>query len=177
MKRMPRTLLAAALALIPAAPIHAQRRLVELPPGTPIRVAAPEVVPARLEGALAGIRSDSLFVAGAADTVGVPLRAVRSLEARIKHTHAATGGRLGLALGGAIGFAVGKGVSCSPGEYICAEQFGPVLLYSALGGFAGLVVGGQIGKYEWQPVTLEGVRLSVFPLAPRGVAVALRFGK
>jgi len=99
------------------------------------------LVPSRLEGALAGIRSDSVFIAGATDTVGVPLGAVRWLEARARRTHAATGGRLGLTLGGAIGFGVGKGVSCSAGERICAEQFAPVLLDAALGGFARLVMG------------------------------------
>jgi hypothetical protein len=170
-------LLVGAVALIPTEPIRAQRRLVELPPGVPIRVTARDVVSPPIEGALVGVRSDSVFVVRLADTIGVPLRGVGSVEARIKRTHAKTGARVGLALGMLIGFAVAKSDSspCARDQFLCGELFAPMLLGAGLGGVAGLVVGSQFGRYEWQQVTIEGLRLSTFPLAPRSVAVGLVF--
>jgi hypothetical protein len=172
-------LLVVLIALSSPAPGHAQNRLIELRPGTRIRVHLRDSLSAPIEGTMLDIRGETLFLSRLGDTTSAPLRDVYNVEAQIRQNNEKQGARIGLALGALAGFVVAgkkEAPTCPKGELFCwdfTDLLAPVFLGSILGACAGALVGSQVGKTEWRQMPFDMPRVGL-TMKSGNVGIAVR---
>lgn len=127
---------------------RAQLRVTDLPLGTRVRVAAPDVLPSRFTGRATGMKGDTLLLMKRNEDLVVPFDAVRSLEIS-RGRDRLLGGAIGVLAGAAAGLAWGAILDAGCTDYCFGLLIGPIL-----GVPTGAVAGALIGKERWERIPL-----------------------
>lgn len=161
---------------VPAASrVAADDGRLDLPPGTPLRVAAagwdkPVV------GALAGEREGRLWLRAGRDgeLLSVPWDDVTRVEQqRGKRRHTLAGGARGAGLG-VLAALVLQTAGCSSFECDGVTVVELSAVGAVFGGAVGLVVGTLVRTDVWEPLNTPRLRVGL-GIGPRGPALSLRF--
>ena len=177
-----------AVAVLPFSALRAQ--WAEIQPGAKVRITAPGVLGARLEGTVFERTADTVFVVRDGRLpVRVPLAAIRSGEVSLGKSRR-SGAVSGMKWGAGIGLGLGLVVAltpdselegCDPTIFDCTEEvndFGIVALTTVSSALGGAGIGALIGKERWQrlsaPVSATAARVWVAPTPRHGVAVGMR---
>lgn len=147
MKTWPLALLVCTMAV----QAEAQVRVTPFPEGTRVRVAAPEVLPSRITGRVAEMRSDTLLLMRGRNDVAVPLTAVRSLEIS-RGRDRLRGGAIGVLAGAVAGLAWGAILDVGCTDYCFGVVVGPLLFAPIVGvGYA------LVGTERWERIPVDQI--------------------
>ena len=185
---MRRIVLLATAVLLPSSTLRAQ--WAEVQPGSKVRITAPGVLGARLEGTVIERTADTISVVRSGRLpVRVPLAAITSGEVSLGKSRR-SGAVAGMKWGAGIGLGLGLVVAlapdselegCDPTIFDCTEEvndFGMVALTTVSSIIWGAGIGALIGKERWQrlaaPVNATAGRVWVAPTPRHGVAFGMR---
>ena len=165
----------------------AQVHTLQIPPGTRIRITAPDVSPRKLTGDMMETNAESLLLAQGprGKLMWIPLTSVGTLEvSRGQSTDRMRGVLRGVLLGGGLGVAFGALAGLATYEKPKGTpflDFGPevaALGGAILGGGAGALFGGVLGALNpgemWERVPLPA-RMSIAP-SGNGLALSASIG-
>lgn len=176
-------LLLLAVALLPrgGAAQRAGEPLERVTPGTRVRLTAPSLSPRRIDGRIAGLTPDTVFVIRAGARVAVPTAAVTRAEVIQGRDHLrgmVVGGLAGAAAGGAAAVLVGLAGE-SDCHYCLSSRTLPgaaraMFVGAVLTAPAGAMVGLVRGSSRWE-VLGQAAALRVIPVSDGRVGISLVF--
>jgi hypothetical protein len=151
--------------------IQASERLV----GSRVRVEAPGQFEGRMVGTVLELREGQMVLGLEGRRLPIRREAIRRIDVSIgRQRHARTGALAGAALGAVGGAVYLSTVSSMSHMDFDERQYGLATLSGAVGGtMLGALVGHLIESERWQPVTPVPVRVSVRPVAERGLTLGL----
>ena len=163
--------------LIPAAELAAQQ---PIPPGTRVRVTAPELVGKPIAGRIGAIDSATITVrmtGGGVEQI-IPFSQVTRLQVHAGRSHSPLQGiKTGVLVGGGVGLLLGVGTAAQGDNYVC-EPSSCVIAGTIGGAFWGTIIGGligaAIGSDRWEDVAWRRPQLSLIPRAG-GLGVMVSF--
>jgi hypothetical protein len=142
-----------------------------LPPGTPVRVTAPDVSDRRLTGTLAAASErEIVLMLSSGERRTIPRSEVTRLEwSPGRRGHAIGGALIGAVLGGAF-LAYASAAMCDAAT--CGPSMEAVLAGVGLGALPGAGIGALVRTRRWAEASPSRVQVSLVPVRASGVALS-----